>query len=1215
MPSSWLLALVLTLIFEGIAPQTAFAQASNVLAPVKAPRATFSPPSNLRKAAVAPVPRAALSVKRALNTKPLNVLPLARVPRAVPSPPSALHRTTRGFAVGKRLQSLQRTAVKRGRLAIAASAATTLISEAFSGTATTSNAWVSGQDACITAGSSLTTPATSVPACGANAAQELPGSGALQLTPPINYQGGYVFNNTPIATSGGLSITFNYYSFNSSSSPGDGLALVLTDASKAVPGGIAGCCGSLGYAPYDSVPPLPNGYLGIGLDETGFYSAANEDKTGGLASLVANTITVRGAAATNAAYLFGAQNAAGQAAALPFSLDTPAATARPAGLTVNMTLTAAGLLSVSIDRHDGTGLVAYIAPTQVVGVNGQPALPATLYVGFVGAGGGANTRHQINNVVVTGAAAAVTPTPPPVLPPVVTESFTGTATTPSAWAYGDNACLTAGTSSTPATSISACGANAPQDSAGGGALQLTPPINFTDGFAFDKTPFATSGGLSITFNYYSFNTSSNPGDGLALVLTDASQALPSGIGGCCGSLGYATHNGSAQLANGYLAVGLDETGFFTANNEGKTGGIAALLQNAITVRGAVSTNAQYLFSAKNTSGQAASLPFAVDTPSATTRPTGLAVNVTLTPAGLLSVAIDRHDGIGAILYIPPTQVVGVNGQPALPANVYFGFIAAGGGANTRHQISNVSVTGASGSSGSVTTGTKTSVLTYHNDSNRTGWNPNETVLSTANVNSSTFGLLHTVALDGRVDAQPLVVPNQSIDGQGVHDVVYVATENDTIYAIDAESGAVLQSRNLGLSIPNTAKDYDDNIYPLYGITGTPVIDPLNNAIYLVTDTNEGASAPDVYRLHKLALNNLSDLVASAMMAPATTLGDGSTYVFAAQHERQHPGLLEANGYIYVAFGSTGDTVPAISRGIVAGFSAANLTPLASDQYTDRLKEVTNPFYLSSVWQSGYGIAADSQGNLYFSTGNSDPGTPSYGPPYNYPDSALKVAGNLSSVLDSFTQYNYFSQDISDGDFGSGGTMVVPDQAGIYPHLIVAGGKDGLAYILNRDNLGGFTPNGPNKDLAELSNGGCWCGPAYFVGADAVPRIVTGGGKGIATWRLVDGSSLNIALEGRVSPGNTNGQPDYGGSVPAVSSNGTVAGSAILWFVQKPNETNTYTLTLRAYNAANLSTQLFASSAGNWTNQNSNANAVPTVANGYVYVASYRQMQIFGLLGH
>ncbi len=1085
------------------------------------------------------------------------------------------------------------------RAAARRAAATTLISESFTGSATTANAWASGDDACITAGTAQTTPPTSVPACGANAPQDPVGSGALQLTPPKNNNDGFVFNKTQLSSGYGLSISFNYYSFNTSGTVGDGLALVLTDASKPLPTAIGGCCGSLGYAQHNSVAQLANGYLGVGFDETGYYSAANENKVGGLSSLVANTLSVRGAAATKAQYLFGYKNSAGQASSLPFALSTPTATTRGAGLTFNVTLTAAGLLSVAIDRHDGNGLVTYIAPTQVAGVNGQPALPATVYLGFIAAGGGANARHQISNVSVATVAAA---------PGVTSESFTGSATTPSAWSYGDNACLTAGTSSTPTTSVPACGTNAPVDPAGSGALQLTPPLNNNDGFVFDRTPIATSGGVVVSFNYFSFGSSGTAGDGLAVVLTDAGKPLPTGIGGCCGSLGYAQYNGALPLANGYIGVGLDETGYFSAANEGKTGGLSGLLPNTITVRGAAATNAQYLLSAKNSGGQPAALPFPLDTPSAQTRGAGLAVTVTLSATGLLSVAIDRHDGNGSLNYIPPTQVVGLSGQPALPANVFFGFIAAGGGANTRHQITNVSVTGV------VATAGKIGVLTYHDDVNRTGWNMNETTLTTANVNASTFGLLHTAALDGRADAQPLVLPNQPIDGQGTHDVVYVATENDTVYAVDASSGAILQSHNLGTSIPNSNKDYDDNIYPVYGIQSTPVIDPANNAIYVVTDTNEGTGAPDVYRLHKLALNNLSDLVPSVVITPATTLSDGSAYTFAAQHERQRPGLLESGGAIYVAFGSTGDTQPTISRGVVAGFSAANLTPVASNLYTDRAKEVSNPYYLSAVWQSGFGIAADSAGSLYFSTGNSDPNTPSYGT-YNHPDSVLRVSADLSTILDSFTQYNYFSQDQGDGDLGAGGTMVVPDQGGIYPHLIVAGGKDGRAYILNRDNLGGYTANGPNKDLAELSNGGCWCGPAYFVGADGVSRIVTGGGSGIATWKITDGASFSIALEGRVSAGNTNGQPDNGGAVPSISSNGTAAKSAILWFVQKPNDTSTYTLNLRAYDASNLATQLYSSAAGSWTNQNSNANVSPTVANGYVYVASNKQLQIFGLLGH
>lgn len=505
----------------------------------------------------------------------------------------------------------------------------------------------------------------------------------------------------------------------------------------------------------------------------------------------------------------------------------------------------------------------------------------------------------------------------------------------------------------------------------------------------------------------------------------------------------------------------------------------------------------------------------------------------------------------------------------------------------------------------------TSVLTYHNDNDRTGWNAAETVLTTANVNASSFGLLNTVWVDGRIDAQPLVVPAQAIDGAGVHDVVYVATSNDSVYAIDAYSGAILQTRNLGVSIPYSAKDGSEAVYPASGILSTPVIDRSNNAIYVVTDTNEGASASDVFRLHKLALNNFSDLVPSQVLWPTTTLADGSTSVFAPQHIYQRPGLLEANGNIYVAFGSSGDNAPTLVRGVIACYSASNLAP-AYDLTVDRLRETTNPFYLNAIWQSGYAPAADAQGNVYFSTSNSDPNTPSYNASYNFPESVLKVSGDLSHVLDSFTISNYFVMDQGDGDLGAGGVMLLPDQPGTYPHLVVAGGKDGRAFILNRDGLGGYTSGGPNHDLAELAAGGCWCGPAYFVGADSVARIVTGGANGVTTWRVNDGSTPSFALEGQVAAGLTNGQPDNGGTIPSVSSNGTTAGSAIVWIVQRPNDVHN-TMYLRAFDAANLSHQLFSAVGGNWSNQYSNANAVPVVANGYVYVGSYKQLRIFGPL--
>lgn len=790
------------------------------------------------------------------------------------------------------------------------------------------------------------------------------------------------------------------------------------------------------------------------------------------------------------------------------------------------------------------------------------------------------------------------------------EAFNGPASTANAWSHGGSACLTAGNvSQTPSTSVPACGANAPQDVSPNGALQLTPPAKNSAGFVFNKNKFATGNGLSITFDYYSFNGVGAIGDGVALVLTDASKALPTGIGGCCGSLGYAPYNaaGTVQgaLPNGYLGVGLDESGYYTAAVEGKTGGTTGLLPNTVTVRGAAATNAQFLVSTENAAGAPGPLPFSLY--SATTwRPIPASVTITLTASGLVSVTIDRNDGNGPLSYIAPTEIVGVKGQPALPANVYIGLIATSGADEARHEINGFSVSTAP-------TTPKTSVLTYHNDMNRTGWNSNETALTTANVNASTFGLLHTVSVDARVDAQPLLVANEPIDGQDSHDTLYVVTENNTIYMIDAESGAILWARNLGTSVLSAEKDGDINVEPTYGILGTPVIDPANNAIYFVTDTNEGSSAPDVYRLHKLALNNLGDLATSVIIAPPTTLQDGTPFTFAAQHQLQRPGLLEANGNIYVAFGSTGDLSP-YSRGLITAFSAATLAPVGADFYTDRLDLTANPFYLSSIWQSGYGVAADSSGNVYFSTGNSDPYSASYLPPYNYPDSVLKLSATLGTVLDSFTLYNYFVLDEGDGDLGSGGTMVVPDQSGSYPHLIVAGGKDGQAYVLNRDNLGGFASSYPNHDLAQLNSGPCWCGPAYFVGADGVSRIVTGGGNGVATWRIGDGTSLSITAEGNVGAANTLGGPDDGGAIPSISSNGTASGSAILWFIQRPTDTTTYTLNLQAYDALNLSHQLYKTNAGNWPDPYSNAYLVPTVANGHVYVGGYGQVLIYGLLG-
>jgi hypothetical protein len=508
------------------------------------------------------------------------------------------------------------------------------------------------------------------------------------------------------------------------------------------------------------------------------------------------------------------------------------------------------------------------------------------------------------------------------------------------------------------------------------------------------------------------------------------------------------------------------------------------------------------------------------------------------------------------------------------------------------------------------------VLTYHGDNNRTGWYSTETTLNVSNVTPSTFGLLHTVTLDGRVDAQPLFVTGQTIDGQGTHDVVYLATETNSVFAIDASSGAILWHRQFGIPVPDGYKNGDDNVFPVMGILGTPVIDRNLGVMYLVTD-NIG-SPSDVFRLHALSLSNGHDAMPSVIIQFSERLSDGTQWVFNPRYQLQRAGLLEANGSIYVAFGSNGDIVPQQSRGTILRFDAATLAPMTGD-ITDQLNPLNPAYYLSSIWQSGYALAADGGGDIYFSTGNSDPFAPSYSQAFNRPESLVRLSSDLLSLKDSFTTFDYFSLDQGDVDVGSGGVMLLPDQPGSVPHMALGGGKDGRAFLLNRDNMGGYTQGGPNHVLQTVQMGSCWCGPAYYVGSDAAVHLLTGGGVGVTSWKLQTSPSVALSREFSTGSGAVNGLPDNGGVIPVVSSNGTTAGSAIVWFVQRPaisSDMNPGTpLTLHAYNAANLNQQLISILGGTWTHAvNSNANVVPVVAKGQVFVASNLQLRIYGLTG-
>ena len=500
------------------------------------------------------------------------------------------------------------------------------------------------------------------------------------------------------------------------------------------------------------------------------------------------------------------------------------------------------------------------------------------------------------------------------------------------------------------------------------------------------------------------------------------------------------------------------------------------------------------------------------------------------------------------------------------------------------------------------------VTTYHYDNNRTGWNQHETVLTPANVAIPSFGLLQTVMLDDQVDAQPLVVPGVQITAgqfQGPHDVVYVATEHNTVYAIDVHNGTVLLSPNFGPPVPRPLNC--NNNGPNVGINSTPVIDLSSNTLYVMIYSQDQTGP--AYYLHALDLGSLNDKVAPQLVTASQALTDGTAFNFNATYQRQRPALLLANGSIYAGFGSFCDFKPSLSRGWLLGWTAGSLAPFPSNQLLDRQATSPKTFFLSSIWMSGYGPAADDAGNILFVTGNSDKSGTTYDGITNIQESVVKVSPTLTTVLDLFTPMNQATLDLHDTDFGSGGVLVLPDQPGPTPHLAVAAGKAGTMFLMNEDNLGGYSTL-KNNVLGSYGVGACWCGQSYFVDPlDGLGRVVSSGGRLVNAWRVQ--TSPTVALIKVATSPSIGGAQDPG-FFTTISSNGNA--QPIIWAISHPPNTTAAPISLFAFDPDSGSTmvQLFAGTAGAWPNLGGNANLVPVVANGLVFVASNKQLQIFGL---
>ena len=509
---------------------------------------------------------------------------------------------------------------------------------------------------------------------------------------------------------------------------------------------------------------------------------------------------------------------------------------------------------------------------------------------------------------------------------------------------------------------------------------------------------------------------------------------------------------------------------------------------------------------------------------------------------------------------------------------------------------------------------KTDVVTYHYNSQRTGWNSAESVLTPASVKSDNFGQLLTIPLDEQVDAQPLIITDVMIDGVK-RDIVYVATEGNWIYAIDAASGDIVHKRQLGapVSAGRSGIILCGNNSSVIGITSTPTVDRASNSLYAVAFVLE--SGAPTYRLFSVDLGSLVDQTPSRIVSAATKLPDGTVYKFNPSVSRQRAALVQANGNIYAAFGSFCDHDANVSRGWLLGWNAsAPLTPLPSNELVDRRSPDVPKYHLASIWMSGYGPAADELGNLFFIAGNSKPdetnGAPVFDPRTNLEESVVKMSADLGWVRAHFTPSNYASLDAKDDDFGSGGVMVIPgEQSGSIKHLAVAAGKAGQMFLLDRDNLGSFTPSDQSDGIMSVDIGRCWCGESFYTDNAGTGHVLSSGGDTLTSWKLQTGLVTSLQREWDATD-PLRSDVFQKGFFTSVSSNGIAQNTAIVWSIERPSAMPP-ALTLMVTDAKDGSS-LGEFPAGAWPNTGGAANTVPIVANGRVYVASYKELKIFGL---
>jgi hypothetical protein len=491
---------------------------------------------------------------------------------------------------------------------------------------------------------------------------------------------------------------------------------------------------------------------------------------------------------------------------------------------------------------------------------------------------------------------------------------------------------------------------------------------------------------------------------------------------------------------------------------------------------------------------------------------------------------------------------------------------------------------------------QTPVTTWHYNNTRNAVNTTETVLTPANVNIKTFGKLYTQTLDELVVGHPLYLPQLSIPGNGVHNVVFVATMSDTVYAFDADnpSAPPLWTTSLLTYSPALATPVADKFpgcqvttdFTNVGVVSTPVIDPTTNTIYLVAETWEKQKA--VHRLHALDVTTGLEKLGGPTTITATYTLNGTTNTFVDLHQMNRPGLLLANGNIYIGFGSAGCNGP--ESGWIMSYNA---TTLAQNGVLD-IEPGSN---FAAIWQKGGGLSVDNAGYIYAESGEGAVGAPGFGTPgQNLGTSVFKVAqvGNTLQVADWFTPYNWQYMFQNDLDLHNA-VLILPDQPGAHPHELVAIGKEGTIYLLDRDNMGGLCASctaGDTQIVQELllavgKGSGTpllWNNSVYFTGNHV-----------ITAYPLVNGMLGTPVVSDEFT----------GGGHPLLTANGTSnaiiwsASAGLIWAVDP-----TTLQVLWTTNQAPQNRDLLTETAHF---------ATPVVADGKLFIGARRALIVYGIL--